>query len=125
MGTNFFSDLKGNVINIEFEETLLTQRQFRAVEQMMWFYELNDVYYVYSLYYGNRYFRIRLLDLDWNEVVYPSRRNNGLACDPLSLVKFFQAFRVQFIPNTVWNFSPFFFICSVDLELLLLIYGFC
>ena len=108
MGTNFFNDSKGNVINIEFEQTLLPQRQFRAVEQLMWFYELNDVYYVCSLYCVDRYFRIRLFDLDWNEVVYPSRRNNGLACDPLSSIRFFQAFRVQFIPNTVWNFSPFF-----------------
>jgi len=108
MGTNFFSDPKGNVINIEFEETLRTQRQFCAVEQVMWFYELNDVYYVCSLYCGDRYFRIRVFDRDWNEVVYPGRRNNGLARDPLSSVRFFQAFRVQFIPNTVWNFSPFF-----------------
>jgi len=79
MGTNFFSDPKGNVINIEFEETLRTQRQFCAVEQVMWFYELNDVYYICSLYCGDRYFRIRVFDRDWNEVVYPGRRNNGLA----------------------------------------------
>jgi len=108
MGTNFFSNPKGNVINIEFEETLLAQRQIRVVEQIMWLYELNDVYYVCSLYCGDRYFRIRVFDLDWNEVVYPGRRNNGLACDPLSSVRFFQAFRVRFIPNTVWNFSLFF-----------------
>ncbi|QCD94308.1 hypothetical protein DEO72_LG5g2391 [Vigna unguiculata] len=109
LGTNFFSDPKGNVINIEFEQTLLPQRQFRAVEQLMWFYELNDVYYVCSLYCGDRYFRIRLFDLDWNEVVYPGRRNNGLACDPLSLVRFFQAFRVQFIPNTLLIILPEYF----------------
>ncbi|QCD83602.1 hypothetical protein DEO72_LG2g3948 [Vigna unguiculata] len=101
MGTNFFSNPKGNVINIEFEETLLAQRQIRVVEQIMWLYELNDVYYVCSLYCGDRYFRIRVFDLDWNEVVYPGRRNNGLACDPLSSVRFFQAFRVRFIPNTL------------------------
>ncbi|QCD94579.1 hypothetical protein DEO72_LG5g2664 [Vigna unguiculata] len=69
LGTNFFSDMKGKVINIEFEQTLLPQRQFRAIEQLMCFYELNDVYYVCSLYCGDRYFRIRLFDLDWNEVV--------------------------------------------------------
>jgi len=76
----------------------------------MGFYDLNDVYYVVSLYYGDRYFRMRLFDLDWNEVVYPGRRNNGLACDPLSSVRFFQAFRVQFIPNTVCKFIYFFYI---------------
>ncbi|QCE14196.1 hypothetical protein DEO72_LG11g1195 [Vigna unguiculata] len=100
LGTNFFSDPRGNVINIEFEPSLLPQRQFRVVEQLMGFYDQNDVYYVVSLYCGDRYFRMRLFDLDWNEVVYPGRRNNGLACDPLSSVRFFQAFRVQFIPNT-------------------------
>ncbi|QCE15435.1 hypothetical protein DEO72_LG11g2446 [Vigna unguiculata] len=100
-GTNFFSDPRGNVINIEFEPSFLLQRQFRAVEQLMGFYDLNDVYYVVSLYCGDRYFRMRLFDLDWTEVVYPGRRNNGLARDTLSSVRFFQAFRVQFIPNTV------------------------
>ena len=114
-GTNFFSDPRGNVINIEFEPIFLLQRQFRAVEQLMGFYDLNDVYYVVSLYCGDRYFRMRLFDLDWTEVVYPGRRNNGLARDPLSSVRFFKAFRVHFIPNTVWNFSPFFLVCSVDL----------
>jgi len=109
LGTNFFSDPRGNVINVEFEQTLLPQRQFRAVEQFMGFYDLNDVYYVCSFYCGDRYFRIRLFDLDWNEVVYPGRRNNGLACDPLSSVGFFQAFRVQFIPNTECKFSHFFY----------------
>ena len=125
LGTNFFNDPKGNVINIEFEQTLLPQRQFRVVEQLMWFYELNDVYYVCSLYCGDRYFRIRLFDLDWSEVVYPSRRNNGLACDSLSSVRFFQAFRVQFIPNTVWNFSHFFEFLVYIWSFFLLIYGFC
>ena len=43
------------------------------------------------------------------EVVYPGRRNNGLARDLLSSVRFFQAFRVQFIPNTVCKFNNFFF----------------
>jgi len=81
----------------------------------MWFYELNNVYYVCSLYCGDRYFCIRVFNLDWNEVMYPGRRNNGFACDPLSSVRFFKAFRVHFIPNTVWNFSPFFLVCSVDL----------
>jgi len=63
MGTNFFSDPKGNVINIEFEETRLAQRQICAVEQIMWFYDLNDVYYVCSLYCADQYFRIRVFDL--------------------------------------------------------------
>jgi len=35
MGTNYFNDPKGNIINIEFEETLLVERQIRAVQEIM------------------------------------------------------------------------------------------
>ncbi|QCD96960.1 hypothetical protein DEO72_LG6g1670 [Vigna unguiculata] len=77
LGTNFFNDPKGNVINIEFEQTLLPQRQFRAVEQLMWFYELNDVYYVYSLYCGDRYFRIRIFSVEGVEIDYKRDFDHG------------------------------------------------
>jgi len=77
MGTNFFSDLKGNIINIEFEEGLLGQRQIRGVEKIRSFYNLNDVYYVCIVYCGDRYFRIRVFDLDWKEVEYPGKAKNS------------------------------------------------
>jgi len=62
--------------------------------------------YVFTLYCGDRYFRLRVFNLHWNEIQYPSRRKNALACKPLSSERFFQAFRVQFIPNTVRKCSP-------------------
>jgi len=107
MGTNFFSDPKGNMINIEFEEGLLAQRQIQVVEKIRSFYNLNNVYYVCTVYCGDRYFRIRVFDLDWTEVEYPGKTKNSLACNPLSSIRFFQAFRVQFIPATVCNINPF------------------
>jgi len=110
MGTNFFSDPKGNVINIEFKEALLAQRQILVVQKILCFYNLNDVYYVSTLYWGDCYFRIRVFDLDWMEVEYPGKRKNSLACNPLSSIRFFQAFRVQFIPATICNVNPFYYI---------------
>jgi len=42
-----------------------------------------------------------VFDLDWMEVEYPGRRKNALACNPLSSIRIFQAFRVQLLPNTI------------------------
>jgi len=106
LGTNFFSDLKGNTINIEFDEGLLGQRQFRGVQSIRSFYNVNDVYYVCTVYCGDRFFRIRLFDLDWNEFDYPGTARTSLGCNPLSSIRFFQAFRVQFIPATVCYINP-------------------
>jgi len=121
LGINFSSDPKGNTINIEFEEGLLGQRQFRGVESIRSFYNLNDVYYVCTVYCGDRYFRIRLFDLDWTEFEYPGTAKNSLGCNPLSSIRFFQAFRVQFILATVCNINPFIFIYSCICMALILI----
>ena len=107
LGTNYFSDPKRNTINIEFEQGLLGQRQLRGVQSIRSFYNINDVYYVCTVYCGDRYFRIRLFDLDWTEFEYPGKAKNSLGCNPLSSIRFFQAFRVQFIPATVCNINPF------------------
>ena len=74
---------------------------------------LNDVYYVCTVYCGDRYFRIRLFDLDWTEFEYHGKAKNYLGCNPLSSIRFFQAFTVQFIPATVCNINPF----LLDLQL--------
>ncbi|QCE03700.1 hypothetical protein DEO72_LG8g1725 [Vigna unguiculata] len=109
LGTNFFSDPKGNTINIEFEDGLLGQRQFRGVQSIRSFYNVNDVYYVCTVYYGDLFFRIRLFDLDWMKFDYPGTVKNSLGCNPLSSIRFFQAFRVQFIPATMLITVPDYF----------------
>ncbi|QCE10715.1 hypothetical protein DEO72_LG10g1946 [Vigna unguiculata] len=88
---------------------LLGQRQIHGVEKIQSFYNLNDVYYVCTVYCGDRYFRIRLFDLDWTEFEYPGKAKNSLRCNPLSSIRFFQAFRVQFIPTMMLIIVPDYF----------------
>ncbi|QCD92702.1 hypothetical protein DEO72_LG5g770 [Vigna unguiculata] len=70
MGTNYFSDPMGNVLNIEFEENLMAVR---------------------------KYFGFRVFDIDWNEIEYPlvepsvSGLRSSFSCSP----RFFQSFRVK------------------------------
>ncbi|QCE15412.1 hypothetical protein DEO72_LG11g2423 [Vigna unguiculata] len=93
LGTNFFSDPKGNTINIEFEDGLLGQRQFRGVQSIRSFYNVNDVYYVCTVYCGDRFFRIRLFDLDWTEFDYPGTAKTSLGSTMLITVPdYFQIF---------------------------------
>jgi len=71
IGTNFFSDSRGNVLNIEFEEKLLADRKFVGGRQILDFYVIDDAAYICTLYYGDRYFRLRVFDIHWKEVQYP------------------------------------------------------
>ncbi|QCD79461.1 hypothetical protein DEO72_LG1g3103 [Vigna unguiculata] len=41
IGTNYCSDLGGNVLNIKFDENLVVERKFRGVSQILGFYNLN------------------------------------------------------------------------------------
>ena len=61
--TNYFSDPEGNVLNIEFEESLLIERQFCGITKILGFYNLDDVGYVCTLYCRDRYFRLRVFEL--------------------------------------------------------------
>ena len=47
IGTNFFSDPRGNVLNIEFEERLLADRKFVCGRQILDFYGIDDAAYIY------------------------------------------------------------------------------
>ncbi|QCD86275.1 hypothetical protein DEO72_LG3g796 [Vigna unguiculata] len=71
MGTNCFTDPRGNVLNIEFEENLMAERKFRASDDIVNFYDVYDIEFVCTLYCGDRYFRFRVFDIDWNEIEYP------------------------------------------------------
>ena len=98
IGTNFFSDPRGNVLNIEFEERLLADRKFVGGRQILDFYGIDDAAYICTLYCGDRYFRLRVFDVHWKEVHYPAVGNSGgsrklckLSCSP----RFFQCFRLM------------------------------
>ena len=55
MGTNYFSNPRGNVLNIEFEESLMAERKFISGKEILAFYDIDDVAYVCTLYYGDQY----------------------------------------------------------------------
>jgi len=50
IGTHFFSDPRGNVLNIEFEERLLAERKFVGGKQILDFYDIDDAAYICTLY---------------------------------------------------------------------------
>jgi len=53
---NYFRDAKGNILTIEFEESLLLcHRKFSAFDEVFNFYYLDyDVYYVTTLFFEDR-----------------------------------------------------------------------
>ncbi|QCD94603.1 hypothetical protein DEO72_LG5g2688 [Vigna unguiculata] len=92
IGTNFFSDPRGNVFNIEFEERLLADR------------------------------KLRVFDVHWKEVRYPAVGNSGgsrklckLSCSP----RFFQCFRLMVDTSKLFIVLPeeFRMFCQDDLKL--------
>jgi len=97
MGTNYFLDPRGNVLNIEFEENLMAVRKFHASDDIVTFYDIYDIAFVCTLYCGDRYFGFRVFDIDWNEIEYPlvepsvSGLRSSFSCSP----RFFQSFRVK------------------------------
>ena len=103
IGTNYFSDPAGNVLNIKFDENLLAERKFRGVFQILGFYNLRFMCYVCTLFCGDRYFRLRVFDSYWKEVEYPvvGESKTGMTYDPLGSPRFFQCFRVKLLRSTV------------------------
>jgi len=97
MGTNYFSDPRGNILNIEFKESLMAERKFRGSDDIANFYDIYDIAFVCTLYCGDRYFRFRVFDIDWHEIKYPlvelssSSSRSSFSCSP----RFFQSFRVK------------------------------
>ena len=79
-------------------ESLLADRKIHVDHKVLGFYDLDYVGYVCTLYYGDRYFRLRVFDLDWNEIQHPlgGDSTNAFRSYPLSSPRFFQAFKVKF-----------------------------
>ena len=70
LGTNYFTDPMGNVMNLESEEDLIRKEIFRIPPYFEEFYELRDLHYVCTVFCGDRYFRLRIFDLQWTEIEY-------------------------------------------------------
>ena len=92
IGMNYFSDPAGNVLNIKFDENLVAERKFRCVFHLLGFYNLRCMCYVCTLFYGDRYFRLRVFDSYWKEVEYlmVSQSRTGMTYDPFGSPRFFQ-----------------------------------
>ena len=81
----------------------MTERKFIGGKEILGFYDIDDVAYVCTLYYGDRYFRLRVFDLDWNEVQYlvVGQSRSGLRFNPSCSPRFFQSFKVKFDASKV------------------------
>ena len=109
IGTNYFCDPVGNVLNIKFDENLVAERKFRGVFQILGFYNLRFMCYMCTLFCGDRYFRLRVFDSYWKEVEYPvvGESRTGMTYDPLGSPRFFQCFRVKLLRSTVKSCNPY------------------
>ena len=75
IGTNYFTNPMGNVLNLEFEEGLIKKGIFCIPSTFEEFYKLDDLHYICTLFYGDRYFRLRILTIEWAEIEYPRLGN--------------------------------------------------
>ncbi|QCD83855.1 hypothetical protein DEO72_LG2g4203 [Vigna unguiculata] len=93
IGTNYFTDPMGNVMNFEFEDDLISKGIFRVPYVFEDFYELEDLHYICTLLCGDRYFRIRIFDTNWTEIEYPGLGNSYIAEEDLVWSRFLSSFR--------------------------------
>ncbi|QCD83103.1 hypothetical protein DEO72_LG2g3446 [Vigna unguiculata] len=98
IGTNYFTDPMGNVLNLEFEDNLIKKGIFRIPYHFEEFYELEDLHYICTLFCGDRYFRIRIFDTNWTEIEYPGLGNSYIAEEDLVWSRFMSSFRVKLCP---------------------------
>jgi len=101
LGTNYFTDPMGNVMNLEFEDDLINKGIFRVPYDFEDFYELDDLHYICTLFCGDRYFRIRIFDTNWTEIEYPGLGNSYITEEDLVWSRFLSSFRVKLCPTEV------------------------
>jgi len=101
IGTNYFTDPMGNVLNFEFEDDLIKKGIFRIPYHFEEFYELEDLHYICTLLCGDRYFRIRIFDTYWTEIEYPGLGNSYITEEDLVWSRFLSSFRVKLCPTEV------------------------
>jgi len=89
IGTNYFTDPMENVSNVEFEESLIKKGIFRLSFDFEEFYELDDLHYVCTLFYGDRYFWLRIFNTEWDEIQYLGLENDVVTEEDLVWSRFF------------------------------------
>ena len=101
LGTNYFTDPMGNVMNLEFEEDLIRKGIFRIPPYFEEFYDLRDLHYVCTVFCGDRYFRMRIFDLQWTEIEYRGIADSYIAEEDLVWSRFLSSFRILLTPKEV------------------------
>jgi len=101
LGTNYFTDPMGNVMNLEFEEDLIRKGIFRIPPYFEEFYDLRDLHYVCTVFCGDRYFRLRIFDLQWTEIEYRGIADSYIAEEDLVWSRFLSSFRILLTPKEV------------------------
>jgi len=94
----------GNVLNFEFQEGLIKKGIFRIPSDFEEFYELDDLHYICTLFYGDKYFRLRIFTTKWAEIEYPRLGNSVIAEEDLVWSRFLSSFWVNLCPSKV-NFQ--------------------
>ena len=101
LGTNYFTDPMGSVMNLEFEEDLIRKGIFRIPPYFEEFYELRDLHYVCTVFCGDIYFRLRIFDLQWTEIEYRGLGDSYIAEEDLVWSRFLSSFRFLLTPKEV------------------------
>jgi len=96
-GTNYFTDLMGNVFYMEFEERLINNKLFRISSDFEEFYDLDDIH----LFCGDRYFRLRIFNMGWDEIQYPGLTSVVDVEENLVWSQFLSSLRMKLCPTKV------------------------
>jgi len=126
LGTNYFTDPMENVFHMDFEEKLIRNRLFRISADFEDLYDLDDVHYICTLFCGDRYFRVRIFNLGWDEIRYPGLASVVVAEENLVWSHFLSLVGVKLSPAKVSSckcFDEFFLfhvfvICKCNFECL-------
>jgi len=96
LGTNYFTNPMGNVMNLEFEEDLIRKGIFRIPPYFEEFYELRDFHFV-VLYFVV----IDIFDLQWTEIEYRGLGDSYIAEEDLVWSRFLSSLRILLTPKEV------------------------
>jgi len=107
LGTNYFIDPTGNAFYMDFKEKLIRNKLFRISADFKDLYDLDDVHYICTLFCGDRYFRVRIFNLGWDEIRYPGLASAVVAEENLVWSRFLSLVRVKLSPAKV-SFSKCF-----------------
>jgi len=100
-GMNYFTDPMVNVFYMELEEGLISNKLFCISFDFEEFYDLDDVHYICTLFWGDWYFRLRIFNMGWDEIRYPRLASVVVVEENLVWSWFLSSLRVKLCPTKV------------------------